>query len=122
MRRQFLLTATPRGDGHRDEAGSAGAVDVLRRVAEDKNILGFETDPVPLHRPRMCHRPQLVAVHMVVGEGTKFKKIPNPVMGQFELGSPLDIAGQQTEHNVLPPVQRLEQAHNAGQDFSLPPR
>ncbi len=86
--------------------------DLLSRVTNDIDILGFEANPVLLHRPRVSHRTQLVAIDVVIGKSAEFEKVPYPIVRQLQLRPLLDIPREQPENAVLASVQGLEQLDN----------
>ena len=120
MRGQLVLAVAPGGDGHSDKSGGPGAVDIARRVAKHIDIVRVEADPVFFHRAGLRHRAEFVAIDMVVGEGAEFEIIPHAVVREFQLRALLDVSGEQSEHAVLPLVQRVEQFDDPGKDASFP--
>lgn len=122
VRRKLVPAVASGRHGHRDETGGASAINVARSVADYENIGALEGHAVTFHRAGMRHRTETVAVHMVVGESAELEVVPDTVMRELQLRTPLDVAGQETEHAIRPRLERIKQRHDPGQNPPLPPR
>src|SRR2546423_13793451 len=107
-------------DCPRAERFSAGYV--ARRIADDVDFRGRKFAAMFFFRARARKFPELIAIVMVVREGTEFEKVPDAVMIELQLRAARNITGEKTEHHVLPRFEFLEQLEDAGKKFAFATR
>ncbi len=119
---QLLAREAPGGDGNGARADRFAARDIVRRVADDVDLRGREIDRVPLPRPPLREGPELVAIVVIVGKSAEFKKIPEPVIREFDLRAAFQVAGEKSEDIVRPLAQPEEQIVYSWKDPPFPLR
>jgi len=118
-----FMTA-PSAGRHRDRARSErfATGNIARRVANDVYLRCNELAVMFLFRARSSEPTQLVAVSMIVGKRAKFKKMPDPVVFEFQLRSARDISSEKRKHHMRTGLESFEQLEHAWEEFALSPR
>ena len=112
---QFRGGVFTRGDGQGARADRARASDVMRRIAEDEDAFRREFEAVPLLGAGAGEGAERISVVMIVRERAKFEIMPDPIMGELELGSALQIAGKESEDDVFALPEGIEKGQHARQ-------
>src|SRR2546423_11610076 len=101
MLREFF--ATPHAGGHGDSASAErfSAGDVARRIADDVDLVRGKFAAVLFFRAGAGKCSELVPIVVVVGKGAEFKKMPDPVVAEFELCAAGNVAGEQAEPEMF---------------------
>src|SRR5437763_10728967 len=99
-------------DGARAKRFSTGAV--ARRVADNVDLGRGELAAMFFFCPGASESAKLVAIAVVVGKRAKFKKMPDPVVLQFQARSARDISREQRKHYVRPRLEPFKQLEHAG--------
>src|SRR5947207_14221061 len=94
---QLFAAPSPGGDGNRACAERFSASNVARRIADNVDLVGGKFASMFLFRARAREFAKLVAVVMIVGERSEFKKMPDAVMTELQLRTTRDVACQETE-------------------------
>src|SRR5947207_1326220 len=121
MFRQFF--PAPGACGDRDGAGAErfSAGNIARRVADDVDLLRGKFAAVLFLGPGTGKCSELVAIVVVVGEGAKFKKMPDAVVAKLELCTAGDVAGEQPEHQMFSRFELFEQLEHPGKKIAFAP-
>ena len=45
---------------------------------------------------------QLIAIMVIIGKSSEFKKIPDPIVSEFDFRAPAHITGQQRKNSIRP--------------------
>src|SRR5207244_7722304 len=72
--------------------------------------------------PGAGESPKLVAVAVVVSKRAKFKKMPHPIMLEFQARAARDISREQRKHYMRPRLEAFEQLEHARKEFAFPAR
>src|SRR5712692_4766237 len=107
------------GDGNSARAKGFAARDVARRIADDVGFFRQKFAAMLLFCARPRKTAELVAIMMIVRERAEFKKVPDAVMLELELGAARDIAGQKRENEMSSRFQFLEQLEHAGEELAF---
>src|SRR5207248_7677756 len=110
------------GDRDRSRAKRFSTGDVARRVADNVDLIRGELAAVFFFCPGASESAKLVAVAVIVSKRAKFKKMPDPIMLQFQARAARDISREQGEHYMRPRLEPFKQLEHAGKKFALPAR
>src|SRR5438477_9511215 len=119
---QFLAAPGAGGDGNGAGAKGFAAGDVARRIADDVDLGGGKLAAMFFFSARPGERAELVAIVVIIGKRAEFKKMPDPVMLEFQLRAARDVAGEEREHEMRARPEFLEQLKNARKQFPFPAR
>ena len=88
-------------DGDRHRAAASGALDVVRRVSDDRDAVESEVVAEPA-RPLARDGGQPTPVGIVAAVSGHPKERPEPCRPELDPGTRLDIAGQEPDDRVRP--------------------
>src|SRR5258705_2336788 len=106
---EFFPTPRAGRDRNGARAERLAASDVARGVTDDVNFLHGKFPTVFFFGAGPGKRAELVAIVVIVREGSEFKKMPDAVMVEFQLRAARQVPSQQAEHDVFSSFQLLEQ-------------
>src|SRR5438552_16894659 len=115
MLRQFFAAPSTGGDGDGACAERFSAGDIARRVADDVDLVRGKFAAVLVFGAGAGKCTELIPIVVVVGEGAKFKEMPDTVVAEFELCAACDLAGKEPEDEVFSRFQLFKQFEHAGQ-------
>ncbi len=84
-------------------------------VSEDVDIFGRERGDVECFGARFCKCAELVSIVVIVGKGAEFEEFLDAVMLQFEVGAPLEIAGEESDGEMGAFSELLQEVEDAGE-------
>src|ERR1043165_7029295 len=98
---QFVSAPSPGCDRDRARPQRLPAGNVARSIADDIDFIGrkFPSMLFFCARPGKCSEP--VPIMVIVGKGAEFKEMPDPVMTELKLSAAGEIAGKESEDDVL---------------------
>ena len=102
------------GDRDRSRAKRFSTGDVARRVADNVDLIRGELAAVFFFCPGASESAKLVAVAVIVSKRAKFKKMPDPIMLQFQARAARDISREQRKHYMRPRLEPFKQLEHAG--------
>src|SRR5207247_2971323 len=113
--------ATPGAGRHGDGARAQGLAtsNSARRIADYINLRGGKLAAVSLICARASERSEPVTISMIIGERTKFKKVPDTVMLELELRAAGYIASKKRQHEMGPRLEAPKQFQNARKQFAF---
>ena len=97
---QLLDRVAAGGDGNRARADGVGAVDVVRRVADDEHVASSATGPARRASSQRA-RGDRRALARVLGERAVGKEVEQAVVRQLGLRAAARVAGQQVRAHVV---------------------
>ena len=88
----------------------------MRRVADDVDRRGLELESMLLPRALTGEGAELIAIVMIVGKGSEFKKLPETVVREFKLCASFHVSGEQGDHDFWIMAEPLQELVYAGQN------
>src|SRR5215216_4125080 len=109
----------PRRNTNRPRTDGATAVDVRRRVTDHDDILSGDIDAELLSRAALRDGRQLTAALVIGAIGADLKAIRVDASGaQLCVRTGGQVAGEQTEHDVVAGFECIEQLAHAGHEMN----